>query len=200
LANAVEARDPYTAGHSERVTRIAIQIAKEMGWSREQLQGLEIGALLHDIGKIGVGDAILRKPSRLTEDEYREMRQHPILGARVIESISALRPVLPYVLYHQEHYDGRGYPFGLNGKEIPIEGRLLAVVDSLDAMTSDRPYHKAMTMEGALEEISRHRGTQFDPVVVDALMRISSTGILSEIFSHAPIVPTSDANPPTEKP
>ncbi len=191
IANAIEARDPHTAGHSERVTLISLAIAREMGWSREQLDVLEIGALLHDIGKIGVGDSILRKPSPLTNEEYAEMKQHPVLGARVIESVSVLRPVLPYILYHQEHYDGQGYPFGLHGTEIPIEGRLLAVVDSLDAMTSDRPYHKAMSLPGALDEIVRHRGTQFDPDVVDALLRVSNKGELAPLYSSPHIPPAS---------
>ncbi len=187
IANAVEARDPHTAGHSERVTLISLEIAKELGWTREQQEVLEIGALLHDIGKIGVEDSILQKPSPLTEEEYAAMKQHPVLGARVIESVNILRPVLPYILYHQEHYDGRGYPFGLHGKEIPIEGRLLAVVDSLDAMTSDRPYHQAMTLDGALAEILRHRGTQFDPDVVDALLRLSKKRKLTPLLSSAPV-------------
>ncbi len=191
VANAIEARDPYTAGHAERVTQISTAIAREMGWTPAQLEVLEIGALLHDIGKIGIQDAILRKPSPLTQEEYAEMKRHPILGARVLEAVSVLRPVLPYILYHQERYDGQGYPFGLRGIEIPIEGRLLAVVDSLDAMTSDRPYHTAMSINGALDEIVRHRGTQFDPDVVDALFRLSQAGKLEPMFTSSPGTPVS---------
>jgi putative nucleotidyltransferase with HDIG domain len=173
IANAIEARDPYTAGHAERVTAVAIETAHEMGWSREQIELLEIGSLLHDIGKIGVSDAILRKPDRLTDEEYGQMKKHPVVGAKMLESVSILRSVLPYILYHQERYDGLGYPFGLSGKEIPIEGRILAVLDTLDAMTSDRPYRKGQTVEQALAEIKRHRGTQFDPEIVDALLRVA---------------------------
>ncbi len=200
IANAVEARDPHTAGHSERVTQISLEIAKEMGWKREQLEVLEIGALLHDIGKIGVEDSILRKPSPLTDEEYAEMKQHPVLGARVIESVSVLRPVLPYILYHQEHYDGQGYPFGLHGTEIPIEGRLLAVVDSLDAMTSDRPYHGPMSLQGALDEIVKHRGTQFDPDVVDALLRLSNQGKLAPLYASPHVATTSFPIPTVPEP
>ena len=178
IANAVEARDPYTAGHTSRVTDIALDTAREMGWSRTQIEVLEVGALLHDIGKIGVRDMILRKPTGLTEDEYIEMKRHPILGAQMLEGVSALGPMLPYILYHQERYDGRGYPFGLGGTEIPLEGRLLAVADTFDAMTSDRPYRKGLSVETALAEIQRNRGTQFDPDVVDALMRVHAKGKL----------------------
>jgi putative nucleotidyltransferase with HDIG domain len=178
IANAVEARDPYTAGHTERVTQIALETARELGWTREQQEILEFGGLLHDIGKVGVADAILRKPGRLTDDEYREMKQHPIIGARMLEGVGVLRPVLPYVLYHQERYDGKGYPFGLAGTEIPIEGRMLAVVDTFDAMTSNRPYRKALSVEESVAEIVRNRGTQFDPEVVDAFVRVVQRGQL----------------------
>jgi putative nucleotidyltransferase with HDIG domain len=178
IANAVEARDPYTAGHTNRVTHVALETAKELGWSQEQIETLEVGALLHDVGKIGVRDLVLRKPGMLTEDEYAEMKRHPIVGAQMLEGVGALRPMLPYILYHQERYDGKGYPFGLAGKEIPMEGRLLAVVDTFDAMTSDRPYRKGLAIETAIAEIKRNRGTQFDPDVVDALLRVHAHGRL----------------------
>ncbi len=186
IANAVEARDPYTAGHSERVTRIAIETAREMGWTHERIEMLEIGAMLHDIGKIGVSDAVLRKPAGLTAEEYTEMKHHPIFGARMLESVTLLESVLPYVLYHQERYDGQGYPFGLAGNEIPAEGRLLAVVDSFDAMTSERPYHRAMTVAEAVQEVIQHRGSQFDPEVVDAIVRIAAKGKLD--FLKPPVM------------
>jgi putative nucleotidyltransferase with HDIG domain len=174
IANAVEARDPYTWGHTGRVTQLAIKTAREMGWSREQLEILEIGGLLHDIGKIGISDTILNKPTELTEDEKNEMKRHPVVGAKMLEGVAALRPMLPCILYHQERYDGAGYPFGLRGDEIPLEARILAAVDSFDAMTSDRPYRKGLSEEQANAEILRNRGTQFDPNVVDALMRVLS--------------------------
>jgi putative nucleotidyltransferase with HDIG domain len=174
IANAVEARDPYTWGHTGRVTQLAIKTAREMGWSSEQLEILEIGGLLHDIGKIGISDTILNKPTELTEDEKNEMKRHPVVGAKMLEGVAALRPMLPCILYHQERYDGAGYPFGLRGDEIPLEARILAAVDSFDAMTSDRPYRKGLSEEQAIAEILRNRGTQFDPDVVDALMRVLS--------------------------
>ncbi len=179
IANAIEARDPYTAGHTGRVTRIAATIARELNWSREQLENLELGALLHDIGKIGIADDILRKPEGLTLDEYIKMQHHPIMGAQMLKGVSALQAALPYILYHHERYDGTGYPFGLSGTEIPIEGRLLTVADTFDAMTSDRPYRKALTYEQAIEEIVKHRGTQFDPEIVDALLRVYRRGDLA---------------------
>lgn len=172
IANAVEARDPYTRGHTGRVTQLALRTAREMGWSREQLEVLEIGGLLHDIGKIGISDTILYKPTELTEEEYKEMMRHPVVGAKMLEGVAALRPMLPYILYHQERYDGAGYPFGLKGDEIPLEARILAAVDTFDAMTSDRPYRQGLSEEQAVAEILRNRGTQFDPQVVDALMRV----------------------------
>lgn len=181
IANAVEVRDPYTAGHTSRVMRIAREIAQELHWSSEQLENLEIGALLHDIGKIGVADTILRKPEGLTFDEYIEMQQHPIVGAQMLKGVSVLRPILPYILYHHERYDGTGYPFGLRGAEIPIEGRLLTIADTFDAMTSDRPYRRALTPEEAVAEIRSHRGTQFDPDLVDALVRVYERGRLGKL-------------------
>jgi putative nucleotidyltransferase with HDIG domain len=171
IANALDARDTYTAGHTGRVTELALATAREMGWSREQLDTLQIGALLHDIGKIGISDMILYKASELTNDEYDEMMRHPIVGAKMLEKVAALRPMLPYILYHQERYDGKGYPFGLRGNEIPLEGRILAVCDTFDAMTSDRPYRRGMSEAQAIAEIRRNRGSQFDPDVVDALLR-----------------------------
>ncbi|MBM3131191.1 MAG: GAF domain-containing protein [Chloroflexi bacterium] len=183
ITNAVEARDPYTAEHTDRVTMIALEMARELHWSREQIENLQIGALLHDIGKIGIADEILRKPDSLTPDEYKEMQQHPIVGAQMLKGVSALRPVLPYILYHQERYDGKGYPFGLAGDQIPIEGRLLTVADTFDAMTSTRPYRQALTSQEALAEIARHRGTQFDPEMMDALLGAYAHGRLKDALT-----------------
>jgi HD-GYP domain-containing protein (c-di-GMP phosphodiesterase class II) len=171
IVNALDARDTYTAGHTGRVTEMALATAREMNWTLEQLDNLQIGAVLHDIGKIGISDSVLHKPTALTPDEYREMMRHPILGAKMLEGVAALRPMLPYILYHQERYDGLGYPFGLRGKEIPLEGRILAVADAFDAITSNRPYRQSLSEADALLEIQRNRGTQFDPDVVDAFQR-----------------------------
>jgi putative nucleotidyltransferase with HDIG domain len=179
IANAVEARDRYTHGHTNRVTTIALEMARELRWSRERIEHLRIGALLHDIGKIGVADGILHKPESLTTDEYTEMQHHPVVGAQMLKGVAALRPALPYILFHQERYDGKGYPFGFAGEEIPVEGRLLAVADTFDAMTSDRPYRDALSIEEALAEIVRNRGTQFDPEMVDALIGVHKRGRLN---------------------
>ena len=192
IANAVEAHDPYTAGHTNRVTNIALEIARELHWSREQIENLEIGALLHDIGKIGITDMILRKQGSLTTDEYLEMKQHPVVGAQMLKGVAALRPVLPYILFHQEHYDGKGYPFGFAGNEIPVEGRLLTVADTFDAMTSDRPYRKALSDEEALAEIVRQRGAQFDPEIVDALIRAHQHGRLKRQDASADAAPREE--------
>jgi putative nucleotidyltransferase with HDIG domain len=193
IANAVEARDPYLAGHTNRVTQIALALADELGWSRERLDILEIGAILHDIGKIGIPDNVLNKPEDLTLKEYNEMKKHPVVGAQMLRGIAALKPMLPYILYHQERYDGKGYPFGLKSNEIPIEGRLLAVADTFDAMTSTRPYRDGLSQAQAVEEIVSRRGTQFDPEVVDALLAACAKGRIQAIVqAHADASPVTD--------
>ena len=171
VANAIEARDPYTRGHTGRVTALARAIAHQMGWSEEQLSSLEIGGLLHDVGKIGVSDAILRKPGPLSAAEYAEIKAHPEAGKRMLQGISYLESAIPGVLYHHERYDGQGYPYQLPGSEIPLAGRIMAVADAFDAMTSDRPYRRAMSPQTAVAELERGGGTQFDPEVVVAFMR-----------------------------
>jgi putative nucleotidyltransferase with HDIG domain len=191
IANAQEARDPYTAGHTNRVTHIAMELARVLNWTRAQSEILEIGALLHDIGKIGIIDSILRKPAELTMDEYVEMKQHPVVGAQMLKGVTVLRPMLPYILFHQERYDGLGYPFGLAGQEIPLEGRLLAVADTFDAITSDRPYRKALSIDQAIDEIVLNRGTQFDPHVVDALLELHANGKLMSMVDAQMSEPSS---------
>lgn len=190
IANAVEARDATTSGHTIRVTAIGLALAQELGWSREQIETLEIGALLHDIGKIGMPDRILNKPNDLTQEEYAQMKQHPIVGAQMLKGVGGLSGALPYILYHQERYDGKGYPFGLVGDAIPIEGRLLAVADTFDAMTSNRPYRKGMSEQEAVNEILRHRGTQFDPRIVDALLAAHQKGLLARSIESGGAQPT----------
>jgi len=185
VANAIEARDPYTRGHTGRVTALARAIAHQMGWSEEQLSSLEIGALLHDVGKIGVADAILRKPGPLSEAEYADIKTHPEVGRRMLQGISYLESAIPGVLYHHERYDGQGYPEQLSGSEIPLAGRIMAVADAFDAMTSDRPYRRAMSPEAAIPELERGAGTQFDPEVVAAFARSWQDGFPKPVGSRA---------------
>lgn len=176
LANAVEARDIYTRGHTERVWYVAELIARQMGWDENKLWEVRMGGVLHDIGKIGVPDAILNKPKPLTQKEFEIMRQHPSCGAKILEGISFLKPAIPYVLYHHERFDGTGYPFGLRGEDIPIQGRLMAVVDTFDAITSDRPYRKSKGFGMALREIKDCSGSQFDSEVARILVEAWERG------------------------
>ena len=167
LANVIEARDSHTGGHVDRVCRYALTLGRALGWSDERLVELEFGAFLHDIGKITIPKRILNKKGALTQGEKRLLRQHVLEGANMLSDICHLRNVIPYVLYHHEKWDGSGYPHGLAGKEIPIEGRLLAIVDVYDAMTSDRPYHTALPKETALDNMLQKRGIHFDPDLID---------------------------------
>lgn len=172
LANVIEARDPYTRGHVERVQKYATELAQRLGWTLEALAILEYGALLHDIGKVSVPEHILNKASRLTDDEMEVIKQHTTAGARVLEGITHLHQAMPYVLYHHEKWDGTGYPEGLAGENIPLEGRLLAVVDVFDALTSERPYRKGMPIQEALEIIRKDAGTHFDPRMAEVFIEI----------------------------
>ena len=166
-------------------TALARAIARQMGWNEEQLSSLEIGGLLHDVGKIGVADAILRKPGPLSAAEYAEMKTHPEVGRRMLQGISYLESAIPGVLCHHERYDGQGYPDQLSGPEIPLTGRIMAVADAFDAMTSDRPYRRAMSPQAALAELERGAGTQFDPEVVAAFARSWQDGFPKPVGSRA---------------
>lgn len=181
LANAIEARDRSTRSHVERVSAYAAAIARELAWDDERIDALEFGAILHDIGKIGVREAVLCKTGKLSADEWQEMRQHPEVGARMIEPIPYLARAIPIVLHHHERWNGSGYPRGLASEAIPEPARLLAVVDTFDAMTSDRPYRPAVSPESALEEIVRQSGVQFDPAMVDAFRRCWVRGDIARI-------------------
>jgi HD-GYP domain-containing protein (c-di-GMP phosphodiesterase class II) len=172
LAAAIETRDAYTGGHVERVAEYSLAIGRELGWDEDQLMTLELGALLHDVGKIGVNDGVLRKPAKLEPDEWEHMQRHPELGAHMLRDVPFLQASLSCVLYHHERYDGRGYPYRLTGEAIPLEARIVSVADTYDAMTSDRPYRKGLPASVALEEIGRCAGSQFDPLVVDAFLRV----------------------------
>jgi putative nucleotidyltransferase with HDIG domain len=170
LGAALDLRDNETAGHSLRVTRYCLEIATAVGRSSEQLKHLERGAYLHDIGKIGIPDAILLKPGKLTEEETAVMQTHVRIGYDLVSRIAFLAPAAEIVLTHQERYDGTGYPQGLRGEEIPLRARIFAVADTMDAMTSDRPYRRALPFEAARSEITRESGRQFDPKVAEVFL------------------------------
>ncbi len=176
LAAAIDAKDSYTHGHSERVCSYAVAIALEMGLSSEEIERIENAALLHDLGKISIADAILTKPARLTEEEFAEIKTHPARGVRILEPVDTLQNILHFVLHHHERYDGRGYPSGLQGDAIPLGARILCVADSFDAMTSGRPYQKARPLEEALKELRSCARQQFDPEVVAAFERVCEHG------------------------
>lgn len=180
----VDAKDPYTAGHSQRVQRIAVALGEELGLEREQLEVLRFAGLFHDIGKIGVPDAILTKPDRLTELEFEIVKRHPEDGARIVGRLHRLHTSVPAVLHHHERWDGRGYPDGLSGDRIPLEAAIVGLADAVDAMTTDRPYSSARTLDDATEEILRNRGTQFAPAVVDAFVSLVERA--PELFGSDP--------------
>lgn len=172
LAQAIEAKDLYTRGHCDRMVDYALAIADRLGLSPEEKKHLGYGAALHDIGKIGIHELILNKSGKLTDKEYEIMKAHPMLGAEIIKGVDFLSPVVPMIYYHQERYDGKGYPEGLSGEQIPIGARIIAILDTFDAMTSDRPYRKALPMEVAFAELRRCTGSQFDPTIVETLIKI----------------------------
>jgi putative two-component system response regulator len=184
LANAIEARDQYTRQHVEQVNAFAQLIALDLDWRQDRREALEFGAILHDIGKIAVRESILTKPGPLDEDEWAEMRQHPIVGGRMIKDIPYLAPAIPIVVHHHERWDGAGYPDGLKGEEIPQEARLLAVADTFDAMTSIRPYRDAIPPKKAFDEIVSLSGKQFDPNMVETFARCWKRGEIEEILKH----------------
>jgi HD-GYP domain-containing protein (c-di-GMP phosphodiesterase class II) len=172
LMAALDTKDAVTQGHSERVARLTVAVAREMGIPSKQLIDIERGALLHDVGKIGVPDSVLLKEAPLTEGEWEAMQKHPLLAGLMVSKVGFLENAMPIMLYHHERYDGTGYPFGLEGDAIPLEARIFAAVDAYDAMTSDRPYRKALPHEEALRDIQRNSGIQFDPQVVEVFTRV----------------------------
>ncbi len=172
LTSAVDAKDAYTCGHSERVALLSKLCAKEAGLEEALVERIYMAGLLHDVGKIGVPEAVLQKPGRLTSEEFEQMKKHPAIGARILHDVKQIQDIIPGVLHHHERYDGRGYPDGLNGQAIPIMGRIICLADCFDAMTSTRTYRKALPLEVALADIRRCSGTQFDPALTEAFLRI----------------------------
>jgi putative nucleotidyltransferase with HDIG domain len=172
LMSALDARDRETEGHSTRVSRLTCLLAEEIGLNGQQLKAIERGALLHDIGKIGISDTVLHKPGKLTDEEWKMMRIHPNIGARIVEGIPFLEDALSIIRYHHERWDGSGYPTGLKGDEIPIQARIFAVADVFDALTSKRSYRSKASAEEAIQYIKEHSGILFDPFIVEALTKL----------------------------
>lgn len=172
LANLVEARDAYTGGHVQRVQALALELGEALGWTPEAIVKLEYGSLLHDIGKIAIPENILNKPEKLTPDEFDVMRSHTLIGSKILQDISHLRGAIPYVRHHHERWDGSGYPDGLQGEQIPLEGRLMAIVDFFDALTSDRSYHHNMPVKDVLQIIRENAGKHFDPVMAEVFVSL----------------------------
>jgi HD-GYP domain-containing protein (c-di-GMP phosphodiesterase class II) len=172
IVEAIDAKDPYTKGHSARVVEYALLIGEGMDLDKEVLKDLELSAVLHDVGKIGIPDKILSKPGLLTDEEYAYMKRHPELGAEIVEPIRKLKKLVPDILHHHEKYNGKGYPLGLKGDQIPLGARIIAIADSFDAMTSDRPYRPRMEIQVALQEIRNNRGTQFDPQLANIFITV----------------------------
>lgn len=184
LANAIELRDHYTVGHTWRVTNFAMEIARELGWDDKKIGEVQMGGVLHDIGKIAIDNAILSKTSDLNEMEFAQMKIHPERGADLLRDVKFLHPLIPYCLFHHERWDGCGYPFGLKGQDIPLEGRLIAVADAFDAMTSTRPYREGMNPDDAMREMVSSKSKQFDPLIVDALDRCYKAGRIDQILQE----------------
>ncbi len=181
MVNALDAKSPWTKGHSERVSMYAEAIALEMNIDQDDIKDIKLAGLLHDIGKIGTSDYLLDKPGALTKDEFIQIKKHPAQGAHILKDIKQLRDIIPYIEYHHEKIDGSGYPSNLKGDKIPLGAKILHVADSFDSMTSDRPYRPAPGLDFALDELTTYKGTQFDPDVVEAFMKILSRSQKSQI-------------------
>ena len=178
LTAAIDAKDPYTEGHSQRVAEFSVAIAQQLNMPAEFIHHLRIGAILHDVGKIGVSDAVLKKPGRLTDEEFTEIKQHPTIGERILGHIRTLQKELPVIIEHHERLDGNGYPFGLINEQISPSGRIVAVADAFDAMTSDRPYRNGLPIEEAFRRLRAGIGTEFDAHCVQALLDAYQNGTI----------------------
>jgi putative two-component system response regulator len=179
LAGAIDAKDPYTRGHSDRVRQMSLQIAAVLGFTEEKMEVLEYGALLHDIGKIGIKDEILRKPEALSAEEYQMIREHPLIGVRIVEGIEFFEDKISMIRNHHEQFDGRGYPDGLAGEAIPFEARIISVPDAFDAMASLRPHQRNRSLGDILSEMEQHGGRQFDPQILEIFLREKIYGCLT---------------------
>ncbi|MCQ2748556.1 MAG: HD domain-containing protein [Clostridia bacterium] len=175
LRKAVDKKDPYTRGHSDRVAYISALIAEELGFSVEEVETIKLGGQFHDIGKIGIKDSILTKPGKLTDEEYEEIKKHPVIGYDLLEKNNVFKDILPAIRHHHERFDGKGYPDGLAGNAIPLMARIVCVADSFDAMMSRRSYRDKMDLEYTMNEIRNNKGTQFDPVAAEAFCSLMET-------------------------
>ena len=176
LAAAIDGKDPYTRGHSERVSRFSVAIAQAMGLSQTEIEHIRVSALLHDVGKIGIDDRVLKKPAQLTDEELALMRTHPQKGYKIMSQIPAMRDFLPGMYMHHEMINGEGYPQGLKGEEIPLMARIVSVADTFDAMTTERPYQRAMDVKTALTRLKSFVGTRYDSRVVAAFVAVCEAG------------------------
>ena len=172
LRYTVEAKDPYTRGHSDRVSEYSVLIGRTLDLPEEQINILRVGGLFHDIGKIGVPDSVLLKDAKLTDEEYAQIKKHPTIGAHILSTATTFQDILPIVKHHHERYDGKGYPSGLAGEDIPYLARIVAVADTFDAMTSKRPYRDALPIERVKEEFIKGMGTQWDPSITDTFLQL----------------------------
>ena len=196
IAAAVDARDPYTKGHSGRVAQFSVILAREMGLPEEEVDKIRISAILHDVGKIGIEDRVLKKPGILTNEEFDVMKRHTVMGHEIVRQVKQLTEMLPGIRWHHEALNGRGYPDGVKGDELPLMVRIISVADTFDAITTDRPYQAASEFTKALEILRKHVGTKYDPIVVDALDSALAKGSLAKFGMGrravaAPAVPVS---------
>lgn len=171
LIKTIDAKDHYTSSHSEHVAGRSIKIAKIIGLSEDEIAIIHRAANMHDIGKIGIDEAILRKNGPLNDEEFREMKKHPGIGTSIVQQVQFLTELIPVILHHHERYDGKGYPYGLKGDEIPVEARIVSISDAVDAMQHARPYRGSLPREKILQELDENAGTQFDPVIVDMILK-----------------------------
>ena len=181
LTSSIDAKDPYTCGHSHRVALISKKLAEMAGFDSHRIERIYLAGLLHDIGKIGIPESLLRKTGKLSADEYDEVQKHPEVGAMILKGIRQMSDLIPAILHHHERPDGRGYPNGLSGKEIPTEALIVGLADSLDAMTSSRTYRGAMPLDVVATEIRRYSGTQFDPYLAELLLSLNLEDFLAEV-------------------
>jgi putative nucleotidyltransferase with HDIG domain len=184
MSSAIDAKDPYTRGHSDRVARVSVRLCQELGLDQDTIRTIYLAGLLHDVGKIGIDDNVLRKPGKLTDAEYEHIKSHVEIGYRILRGLKKMGHLLPIVLHHHESWDGKGYPYGLTGNNIPYLARIVAVADAFDAMSSDRPYRKGMPDEKLDAIFQAGAGKQWDPDVVAAFFRARDD--IRKITNHDP--------------